>query len=283
MQVTPSFINIGCGLVFVDSPEWINLDFLPASPSVNQANLLGRLPLPSESANLVYSSHFLEHIPKADVSAFLKECHRVLKPGGVMRLVLPDLQEMASSYLKYREAGDHECADFLVLEIIDQCVRRTPGGELGRFYRSLRKKASEDTTRMSAFIRERTGEDLQANPASPQKSIAKLNWDALALLSSRLRSRVQQVWLRIWMRGLPAAFRSQNVSLASVGERHHWLWDFYQLQQALEAAGFTAVERCSAQTSTIADFPFFPLDVDNKGNPRKGRESMFVEATKPIS
>lgn len=275
------FINLGCGDVFVESQDWINLDYWPVSPSVKRANLLARLPLPSEGAKLVYASHFLEHIPKPDVAAFLKECHRVLEPGGVLRLVLPDLQEMASSYLKYREAGDHARADFLVLEIIDQCVRRTPGGELGRFYRSLREKPSEDAKRMGAFIRERTGEDLQARPASIQKSITRLNWDTLALLSSRLCSRLQQIWLRTWMRGLPTAFLSQNVSLASVGERHHWLWDFYQLQQALEIAGFTAVERCSAQDSTIADFPFFPLDVDNKGNPRKGGESMFVEAHKP--
>jgi ribose-phosphate pyrophosphokinase len=55
----------------------------------------------------------------------------------------------------------------------------------------------------------------------------------------------------------------------------------YQLQQALEAAGFIFVERRSATSSAISDFPFFPLDLDSDGKKRKGEESMYVEAIKP--
>jgi hypothetical protein len=51
-------INLGCGPVFVEGPEWINLDFTASSPAVRQANLLGRLPLESDAAQLVYASHF---------------------------------------------------------------------------------------------------------------------------------------------------------------------------------------------------------------------------------
>ena len=80
---------------------------------------------------------------------------------------------------------------------------------------------------------------------------------------------------------LPAAFREQNVSLAGVGERHHWIWDFHQLQQALHEAGFLTVQRQTAQTSSIQDFSFYLLDLDQDGLPRKGAESMFVEAKKP--
>lgn len=173
------FINLGCGPIFVDSPDWINLDFTPATPRVRRANLLARLPLPSNEARLVYASHFLEHIPKPEVGAFLRECHRVLQSGGVLRLVLPDLQEMAASYLHYREAGDHERADFLVLEIIDQCVRRESGGELGRLYRRLRNEPHPDQAELIAFVRERTGETLLAsmngqtqNPGGSQPSRA---------------------------------------------------------------------------------------------------------------
>jgi hypothetical protein len=92
---------------------------------------------------------------------------------------------------------------------------------------------------------------------------------------------MQRLWLRTWTLGLPTAFRAQNVSMAGIGERHHWLWDFHQLQQALKTAGFTSVERRSANTSALADFPFHPLDVDAEGRTRKGAESMFVEARKP--
>ena len=284
MTGSPTYINLGCGSVFVDSPDWINLDFTPASPRVRRANLHARLPLPSDDARLVYASHFLEHIPKPEVDAFLRECHRVLQPGGVLRLVLPDLQEMATSYLHYREAGNHERADFLVLEIIDQCVRRESGGELGRLYRRLRNEPHPDPAELIAFVRERTGEALIASMNGQTQNPGGGNSSALARLGrlpGRLYNRLQRLWIRAWLAPLPAAFRAQNVSLAGVGERHHWLWDFHQLQQALEAAGFTAVQRRAADSSAIADFPFHPLDLDADGRPRKGTESMYVEARKP--
>jgi hypothetical protein len=73
----------------------------------------------------------------------------------------------------------------------------------------------------------------------------------------------------------PPTFRTQNVSLAGVGERHHWLWDFHQLQQELEAAGFTGVQHRTSNSSAIPDFPFHPLDIEADGSPRKGAESML--------
>lgn len=87
--------------------------------------------------------------------------------------------------------------------------------------------------------------------------------------------------MRLCVRALPRAFRLQNVSLAGVGERHLWLWDFHQLKSALEAVGFIAVQRVSASTSAVADFPFYPLDLDANGQPRKGAQSLYVEASKP--
>ena len=161
------YINLACGPVFIDSPVWANFDFVAAS-GVQQADLLGRLPLADNSAQLVYSSHFLEHIPKPQVENFLRECLRVLKPGGLIRLVLPDLENMARTYLQLRDDGKHEKATFLVLEMIDQCVRRQSGGELGKYYRTLQEQAKEhvsasgDNTVMIDFIRHRTGEHICA-------------------------------------------------------------------------------------------------------------------------
>ena len=80
---------------------------------------------------------------------------------------------------------------------------------------------------------------------------------------------------------LPRGFREQNVSLASVGERHHWLYDGHSLKQRLQASGFVAIERCTASTSHHPDFPFHPLDLAADGKPRKGAESLFIEAQKP--
>lgn len=151
-------VNLACGDVFIDSDDWINFDFAPASSSVIKANLLDKLPLPDDGASLVYASHFFEHIPRDAIAGFLRECFRILAPGGSIRLVLPDFEEMASTYLKYRDAGEHEKADFLIVEIIDQAVRRRPGGELGDIYRQLRSQTGESVAEMRQFINGRNGE-----------------------------------------------------------------------------------------------------------------------------
>ena len=49
------------------------------------------LPLKSESVEFIYCSHFLEHIRHEEAIKVLKECHRVLKKGGWIRVVCPDL------------------------------------------------------------------------------------------------------------------------------------------------------------------------------------------------
>lgn len=154
-------VNLACGGVFADLPDWLNLDFAPASPAVRKANLLGRLPVADGAAALVYSSHFLEHVPRDRVPGFLRECLHVLQPCGVLRLVLPDLENMAREYLAMRQAGEHEKADFVVLEMIDQCVRRESGGELGKLCCRLSGWQGEDVETMIDYIRARTGEDLR--------------------------------------------------------------------------------------------------------------------------
>jgi hypothetical protein len=76
------------------------------------------------------------------------------------------------------------------------------------------------------------------------------------------------------------ASSSKAVNLAGISERHHWVWDFYSLKKALEAASFVEIKRVSANTSIIKDSPFYPLDVDDKGKARKGAELIHIEATK---
>lgn len=55
------------------------------------------------SADVVYSSHMLEHLPRESAAAFLREARRILKPDGVLRISVPD---MALLIDKYNEDGD---------------------------------------------------------------------------------------------------------------------------------------------------------------------------------
>ena len=49
------------------------------------------LPYPDNSAKFIYTSHLLEHLLRADARYLLKECYRTLVPGGVLRVIVPDL------------------------------------------------------------------------------------------------------------------------------------------------------------------------------------------------
>ncbi|WP_295388952.1 methyltransferase domain-containing protein [uncultured Thiodictyon sp.] len=291
-------LNLGCGGSLVTSDDWINLDYAPANASVQQADLLARLPLAAGSVAVVYSSHFIEHVPRSHVPGILGECFRVLRPGGVMRLVLPDIEEMCREYLARREASEHEKADFVVVEMIDQCVRLTGGGELGQLYRRYAADPARHSE-MIDYLRARNGEDLRPRLSPLRLEIGQPEEERqgrsdgslltrlahrsnrLRTFPGRLRTRARHAWFEWLLQQLPPTFRLQNVSVASVGERHHWLWDLHQITQALQRAGFEQVERSQFNTSRVADFPFYPLDVDDEGRARKGAESMYVEASKP--
>ena len=63
------------------------------------ANIRRRLPFPADSFDVVYSSHVLEHLYQVEANALLRECVRVLRRGGVLRIVVPDLKAMVVQYL----------------------------------------------------------------------------------------------------------------------------------------------------------------------------------------
>lgn len=268
-------INVACGNTYVD--DWLNYDYAPVSASVIKANLLETLPLESEVADVVYSSHFFEHIPRLAIDGFLNECFRVMRSGGKIRLVMPDLDELCREYLNQREAGEHEKADFVVLEMLDQCVRKSPGGSLAGYYQEVASKSQKD---IPGYIFKRTGEPLTDLVPKQRISLCRKVLNILAH-PSKLIGRLERIYCQLLTSLLPNAFLQQNVSFTQIGERHAWIYDFYSLSKLLEAAGFFAIKKTDFDQSDIENFPLFPLDMTNENRPRKGLESMYIEATKP--
>jgi predicted SAM-dependent methyltransferase len=66
-------------------------------------NLLKGIPFESQTFDVVYHSHFLEHLSMKDARFMVAECHRILKHGGMIRVVVPDLEYNAKLYLKCLE------------------------------------------------------------------------------------------------------------------------------------------------------------------------------------
>ncbi len=75
---------------------------VPWESHIVRQDLTARLPVEDGSVDAIYSSHFLEHIYLTEAEAILRECHRVLRPGGVLRLALPDGESWARELV---EAG----------------------------------------------------------------------------------------------------------------------------------------------------------------------------------
>jgi SAM-dependent methyltransferase len=62
------------------------------------------IPLPDQTADCIYASHFVEHLDRADAEHLMSEARRVLKPGGTLRIVVPDISKLVTSY----QAGNTE-------------------------------------------------------------------------------------------------------------------------------------------------------------------------------
>jgi predicted SAM-dependent methyltransferase len=63
-------------------------------------DLLHGIPFMDQSIEYAYSSHFLEHLTRTDAVALLQEVYRVLKPGGMLRIAIPDLEFAISLYVR---------------------------------------------------------------------------------------------------------------------------------------------------------------------------------------
>jgi SAM-dependent methyltransferase len=154
-------LNVGCGTKTSDDPSVINLDWsmylvIKSNPVLARLSRLflsdGRLerlnslpdsivvhdlrkgiPYAADSVDAVYHSHFLEHLDPPHARSFLQEVWRVLKPGGIQRIVVPDMERLCADYLTHlklcltdsQRASEH---DRYVGGIIEQAVRREAAG-----------------------------------------------------------------------------------------------------------------------------------------------------------
>lgn len=76
---------------------WTTLNV--SQPADYQANIKrDRLPFEDNSVGYLYASHVLEHLRDHEVRHFLKEACRTLRPGGLLRIVVPDLDKYVRSF-----------------------------------------------------------------------------------------------------------------------------------------------------------------------------------------
>jgi predicted SAM-dependent methyltransferase len=114
-------VNVGCGPYPLAG--WVNIDIL-AAPGLFFWDCRRSLPFDDNSVALVFTEHFFEHLEHpAETSIFLSECMRCLRPGGLIRIVVPD----AGMYLRlYNDDG------------WDRLLATRPLKQCGEGYRDIR-------------------------------------------------------------------------------------------------------------------------------------------------
>ncbi|QBQ53516.1 class I SAM-dependent methyltransferase [Nitrosococcus wardiae] len=90
-------INFGCGQEKLEG--WINVDLDASYRPEVVADLSANMPFQTACAGLMYSEDFIVQLDLDSAYLFLRECHRVLKPGGIIRLLTPDLEKLTRAYL----------------------------------------------------------------------------------------------------------------------------------------------------------------------------------------
>lgn len=277
-----NYINLGCGSRYREG--WTNLDISPTSPQVKAWDVLSGIPFPDDTFEFVYHSHLLEHIPKSKVTGFLAECYRVLKPGCVIRVVVPNLENIARLYLQYLEESlqDSEQGrrryDWMLLELYDQTVRNRSGGEMSDF---LQQDLPE-----KAFILQRLGGEAKKilEAQHPIKMAARWwrllyykNWPRQARMLARFtRDKVYRLFLgqRDYQALVTGRFRQS-------GEIHQWMYDRHSLAQALIQARFRNPVQQTPTSSIIPGWVHFNLDTEPDGTVYKPN-SLYMEAIKQV-
>jgi predicted SAM-dependent methyltransferase len=141
------YVQYGCGLVAPNG--WINFDASPRlrfeqlpgvgalagalgkrlfPRNIRFGDIVGGLPVSDGSVDGVYASHVLEHLSRNEVGKALSNTYRMLRPGGIFRLVVPDLAWRAERYVQHRREGG-KAADAFIESLNVGTIERPRGLE----------------------------------------------------------------------------------------------------------------------------------------------------------
>lgn len=279
------YLNLGCGDRF--HPSWTNINFISTGEGVIAHDLKHGIPFPDNSFDAVYHSHVLEHFPKEEAEPFIRDCYRVLRPQGVLRVVVPDLEQIAKMYLYSLEKASNGSEEWeqnyqwMLLEMYDQTVRNQTGGEMLKFL-------SQPDLSNQTFVVQRCGGEVQnliavtqniSPPLSSEKFIVKLVKGIYRIFRYHNYRRQAILRLILTRQELDALRIGQ---FRQSGEIHQWMYDHYSLSVLLKKVGLVTVTQRTAYDSFIPNWIGFNLDTEPDGAIYKP-DSLYIEAIKPYS
>jgi SAM-dependent methyltransferase len=270
-------LNFGCGRRIAEG--WTNIDFHSDDARVLRANLLSGFPFPDRHFDVVYSSHVLEHFTPAQGASLIKESWRVLKPGGIVRIVVPDLEAICREYLRILALDDCDpCKlplyNWSKIELLDQLVRSKPRGLMGPLSDSV---LDGDDEKMIAYVHSRTeSQALSATTVARTNGIGRIK----RITRQKIATRLIYYYLAVVKSLIPKNLLDMVFNGTSVGEKHRWMYDGYGMNILMEANGFANIRIVAFNESEIIGFNSDYLDSNADGTPYKN-VSLYCEAIKP--
>jgi SAM-dependent methyltransferase len=269
----PNKLNFGCGNRY--SPEWVNIDFHSESKQVQRVNLLNGFPFPDSSFEAVYSSHVLEHFDRHQGGFLISESFRVLTRGGILRIVVPDLEGSVREYLRVLSMPDspdkNRLYSWAVIELLDQLVRNKSTGEMGPY---LTRVFQGNNEAEKHHIKSRTQNTPWHSPSS-LRTTDKLK----TITAAKIKTKCTYFYLHALSKFIPPSLRDSVFVQTGIGERHRWMYDAFSLKQAFESAGFSNVKRLAFNESAIDKFASYGLDSLSDNEPYKNN-SVYMEGLK---
>ena len=263
-------LNFGCGSRIAKG--WLNVDFVP-SKDVQGINLLTKLPYEDHTFDVVYSSHVLEHFTLEQCKNILLEVRRILKPNGIIRIAVPNLEETCREYMRILSMPDETpnknlYYEWIMVELLDQMVRMKSGGLVDS---TIKKMLTTPDTALRDYIVSRT----KFSSSGSVKPLPK--WKRFLHTPPRkYRYLLFKAYLKAISRLIPKKLRQTIMAETSIGERHQWMYDNYGMRTLLEQVGFMNCRNLAYNESDIPSFNQDALDCNADGTPYKGN-TIYVE------
>tara|TARA_B100000575_G_scaffold287070_1_gene284781 strand:+ start:200 stop:862 length:663 start_codon:yes stop_codon:yes gene_type:complete len=85
-------------------PKWF-CEFITISreKNIKYCDASKKIPFKDSTVDLIYSCHMLEHLDQNETKIFFSESYRILKPNGIMRIVVPDFQKLVDNYRRDKD------------------------------------------------------------------------------------------------------------------------------------------------------------------------------------
>lgn len=276
-QKSPVFLKEFTNVLFTVLPQ-------PPDSEIIYLDLTKPLVFDDNTFDHVNAYHVFEHLSPKEGERFAKEIYRVIKPGGIFRVSVPDLERIAREYLMFLEAGLKEPSKqnllryrWAVMEMIDQATREVSGGCM---LESLKSGELDQV-----FVKQRYGDvfdeyfDQRAKkergqwvPPPKKPIIEKL----LSLTPQKIINKWKHT---VYENKLKNKLKEIGGDPHKSKERVRWMYDRLSLQLLVEQCGFGDFAHKEFNDSDIPHWDKYNLDQSNYGEHALD-PSVYIECKK---